>query len=240
VNNVRIEAPAAPVSAFQISDNSICAGSCVSFNNTSTGGTTYSWDFGNSTTSTLTNPATICYDNPGTYQITMVACNATGCDTSYSAVTVSAAPDNGLLYMNGQISSLQTNALYQWLLCPSLTIIPGATSVNFTPPINGEYAVIVTLANGCSDTSDCVSVGDLSIGEFDNNAVKVYPNPTDGHLRILLPMDEVSVRVMDQNGRELIRDTIYSNELIEWNLESGIYFLLFDELDLKPVRVVVN
>jgi hypothetical protein len=142
--------------------------------------------------------------------------------------------------MNGQISSLQTNALYQWLLCPSLTIIPGATSVNFTPPINGEYAVIVTLANGCSDTSDCVSVGDLSIGEFDNNAVKVYPNPTDGHLRILLPMDEVSVRVMDQNGRELIRDTIYSNELIEWNLESGIYFLLFDELDLKPVRVVVN
>ena len=240
VNNVRIEAPAAPVSAFQISDNSICAGSCVSFNNTSTGGTTYSWDFGNSTTSTLTNPATICYDNPGTYQITMVACNATGCDTSYSAITVSAAPDNGLLYMNGQISSLQTNALYQWLLCPSLTIIPGATSVNFTPPINGEYAVIVTLANGCSDTSDCVSVGDLSIGEFDNNAVKVYPNPTDGHLRILLPMDEVSVRVMDQNGRELIRDTIYSNELIEWNLESGIYFLLFDELDLKPVRVVVN
>jgi hypothetical protein len=170
----------------------------------------------------------------------MVACNAIGCDTSYGVITVTAAPDNGLLYMNGQISSLQTNALYQWLLCPSLTIIPGATSVNFTPSINGEYAVIVTLANGCSDTSDCVSVGDLSVGEFEKDEALVYPNPTDGYLRFVLPVNEVSLTVLDQNGRELIRDVVYSNELVEWKLESGIYFVLFDDPYLKPVTVVVN
>jgi PKD repeat protein len=243
VNNIRIEAPAAPtppLASFQISDNSICAGSCINFSNTTVGGTTYAWDFGNTVNSTLQNPSNICYDSPGTYQVQMIACNATGCDTVSSAVTVFAAPNDGLLYMNGQISSLQTNALYQWLLCPSLTVIPGATSVNYTPTINGEYAVIVTLANGCSDTSQCVSVGDLSIGEFDYNAVQVYPNPSNGSLKFLMPYDEVSVRVMDQNGRELIRDNVHSNEIVHWNLESGIYFVTFDELSLKPVSVIIE
>jgi hypothetical protein len=142
--------------------------------------------------------------------------------------------------MNGQISSLQTNALYQWLLCPSLTIIPGATSVNFTPPINGEYAVIVTLANGCSDTSDCVSVGDLSIGEFDNNQAQVYPNPSDGSFIFVLPLHHADAIVTDNNGSVLLETKINSNEFIDWDLASGVYFVLFKELGLTPLRIVVR
>jgi hypothetical protein len=55
-----------------------------------------------------------------------------------------------------------------------------------------------------------------------------------------MPYDEVSVRVMDQNGRELIRDNVHSNEIVHWNLESGIYFVTFDELSLKPVSVIIE
>lgn len=243
VNNIRIEAPAAPqppAASFQISDNSICAGTCIDFSNTTVGGTTYAWDFGNAVVSTLTNPTNICYDLPGTYQVQLIACNANGCDTVSSAVTVFAAPNDGLLYMNGQISSLQTNALYQWLLCPSLTVIPGATSVNYTPTINGEYAVIVTLANGCSDTSQCVSVGDLSVDEFDNNLVQVYPNPSDGSFSFDMPISEAFIRVTDQNGRFLFKDNIKTNELLNWKLDSGVYFVIFEDLNILPIKIMVK
>ncbi len=243
VNNIRIEAPAAPqppAASFQISDNSICAGACIDFSNTTVGATTYVWDFGNAVASTIANPTNICYDSPGTYQVQLIACNATGCDTVSSAVTVFAAPNNGLLYMNGQISSLQTNALYQWLLCPSLTIIPGATSVNYTPPINGEYAVIVTLANGCSDTSQCVSVGDLSLGEFDNNMVQVYPNPSDGSLKFALPVIETQVYVIDNNGKLLVQELIRNEEMVHWNLDPGIYFVHFRDTVLTPIILIIE
>jgi PKD repeat protein len=243
VNNIRIEAPAAPqppAASFQISDNSICAGSCIDFSNTTLGGTTYAWNFGNAVASTLTNPTNICYDAPGTYQVQLIACNANGCDTTSGVVTVLAAPNNGLLYMNGQISSLQTNALYQWLLCPSLTIIPGASSVNFTPPINGEYAVIVTLANGCSDTSQCVLVGDLSLGEFDNNLVQVYPNPSDGSLKFELPVYEADALVIDNNGKVLIQELIRNEETVQWKLEPGIYFVQFKDTVLDPVKLIIE
>jgi PKD repeat protein len=243
VNNIRIEAPAAPqppAASFQISDNSICAGTCIDFNNTTVGGTTYAWDFGNAVASTLTNPTNICYDSPGTYQVQLIACNANGCDTTIGVVTVLAAPNNGLSYINGQITSLQTNALYQWLLCPSLTIIPGATSVNFTPPINGDYAVIVTLANGCSDTSQCVSVGDLSVDENINQEVKVYPNPSDGSVCFVLPISETVVRVIDQHGRFLFMDSIISGEEIKWALDEGLYFVIFDDLRTIPVKLLVK
>lgn len=240
VNNIRIEAPSAPLAAFQISDNTICAGNCIILTNQTSGATNYSWDFGNSTGSSAQNPGSACYDSPGTYQIQLVACNATGCDTSSTSVTVLAAPDNGLLYMNGEISSLQTNALYQWLLCPSLTIIPGATSVNFTPPINGEYAVIVTLANGCSDTSQCVLVDDLSFDEQSGLMVKVYPNPTRGELTFSLPEGLHQMRIVDGLGRVHLIKSVENNETLKTDLNPGLYLLIFEGLPIQPVEILIQ
>ncbi len=55
-----------------------CAGATVTFNNTTIGGTTYAWDFGNSATSTLTSP-TQSYTNAGTYSVKLTATNANNC-----------------------------------------------------------------------------------------------------------------------------------------------------------------
>jgi gliding motility-associated-like protein len=46
----------------------------VDFTNTSTGATSYSWDLGDGTTSTVTNPANI-YTEPGTYTVLLTAMN---------------------------------------------------------------------------------------------------------------------------------------------------------------------
>ena len=55
----------------------LCAPATITFNNLSTNGVNYAWNFGNGQTSTLTTP-TITYTNPGIYNVTLTAYNTTG------------------------------------------------------------------------------------------------------------------------------------------------------------------
>ncbi|MFM9945097.1 MAG: PKD domain-containing protein [Bacteroidia bacterium] len=58
--------------------NGVCAGGTVTFNNTTTGGSTYIWDFGDASTSTSTSP-THTYTAAGTYNVKLTANNANSC-----------------------------------------------------------------------------------------------------------------------------------------------------------------
>lgn len=74
----------APVAGFNYSVN----GSDVSFTNTSTGATSYYWDFGEVlATSTDENP-THTYLMPGTYTVMLVAMNDCGSDTIYQTIDI--------------------------------------------------------------------------------------------------------------------------------------------------------
>jgi len=66
----------APVTGF----SSSVAGNTVTFTNTSTGGGTYLWNFGDGNTSTLENP-THTYASPGTYTVTLTQTNS--CSSDY-------------------------------------------------------------------------------------------------------------------------------------------------------------
>jgi len=69
------------VANFTTSSTSVCQGSSVTYTNTSTGATTYSWSFpgGTPSTSTAANP-TVQYNTPGTYSVTLTASNASFSD----------------------------------------------------------------------------------------------------------------------------------------------------------------
>jgi PKD repeat protein len=72
--------------------NAACAGSTVTFNNTTTGGTTYAWDFGDATTSTLASPTKI-YATAGTYTVKLTATNANNCsDVLTKTIVIHANP----------------------------------------------------------------------------------------------------------------------------------------------------
>ena len=204
INNLKITTniPPNPQASFIVNNNQLCQNDCFTFSNTSSDATTYSWDFGNGNSSNIENPQPLCFNLPGQYVITLIACNNQGCDTTTQNVTVLPSPSTGLEFLNGQITSLQPNALYQWLLCPSLTIIPGATSVEYTPPINGQYAVIVTLANGCSDTSNCITINDLGVDEL-GEIHSLFPNPGNGTFKVETLLGELnSLTVLDLTGRK--------------------------------------
>lgn len=74
--NVAVRRPSADFS----SDTAVCPGEAVTFNNLSgNGANAYIWDFGDGTTSTLTNPTKV-YANSGNYTITLIAIqNPQGC-----------------------------------------------------------------------------------------------------------------------------------------------------------------
>lgn len=80
-STIIIHPPKAQISVAYSCTNKLQA----SFTNTSTGGTTYLWDFGDGTTSTLQNPPPHVYANYGTYTVTLTVTNLpSGCVSTHT------------------------------------------------------------------------------------------------------------------------------------------------------------
>ena len=79
-----------PNANFTVTANGCSLPVNVSFNNTTTGATSYAWNFGNTQTSTLQSPAAVNYTSAGTYNVTLIATNSFGCkDTLIKPIVVS-------------------------------------------------------------------------------------------------------------------------------------------------------
>lgn len=119
VDDIQITIPSAgapPVANFSTPTTTICEGSCINFTNTSTfiAGATFAWDFGDGQSSTLQNPTNICYNNAGTFTVSLVVTDANGTDTetktNYIVVNapVTAGADNTGSVCNNTTLSLPT------------------------------------------------------------------------------------------------------------------------------------
>lgn len=171
-----------PTVQFAASDSSVgCPPRTVSFTNLSTpnvtGGVTYSWDFGDGTTSTAINP-THTYTQQGSFAVTLVVTNSSGCTKVLSKpnyIQMTAKPTAGFTATNTGscfaplVTSFSNTSVgatsYQW------NFGDGATSTQASPTHTynaaGSYTVrlIATSAAGCSDTLTIPSF--VSIGNLD-------------------------------------------------------------------------
>lgn len=130
---------------------------------------------------------------------------------------------------NTIVSNIIEHATYQWLDCDNnFAAIPGATNATFSPINNGSYALEVNF-NGCTDTSDCISVSTIGLGEINETyGIHCYPNPTKDHLTISRSGDEtMNISLLDMNGKYLQGWEKQSEEftLNLSHLSSGIYTL---------------
>ncbi len=81
-----------PTAAFTLLYQQLCGPVRVSLANTTTGGaTSYAWDFGDGSTSSLASPTPHTYATPGVYELRLVAQNAFGRDTIRQRVAVATA-----------------------------------------------------------------------------------------------------------------------------------------------------
>lgn len=154
VDNINLNGTVAaplPEASFTASTTTLCSGNAVTFTNTSTNGTSYSWTFAGGTpaTSTATNPI-VTYATPGTYNVTLTATNATGSDTETitGMITVTGAPA-----APGAITGLNTACSNQTGVAYSIAAVGGATSYTWTVPAGA------TITSGQGTTAVAVNFG---------------------------------------------------------------------------------
>ena len=171
LDNVNITGVAAvtPVASYTVASSTICAGSMVTFSNTSTGSpTTYTWTFagGNPAVSYSVNPV-VTYTAAGTYTVTLTASNSNGSNTTSGTMTVVALPSltviaNPSTVCSGSTVNLSASgaSTYTWSANAGSATTP---TVNVNPVINTTYTV--TGSGGVCVASKAISV-------------TVTPNPT--------------------------------------------------------------
>jgi gliding motility-associated-like protein len=177
-----------PVADFTASKNTGCSPLMVKFTNTSTGATTYSWNFGNGNTSTFANPSA-SFINPGTYTVSLTATGANGSNTITKDIRVWANPKaaftagkaGGCVNDSICFSDLSTPgsvAVSQW----SWDFGDGNNSSAQYPPCNRytfsdvfKVTLVVTDGNGCQST--LVKPGYITISDF---TVQFTQNKTTG------------------------------------------------------------
>lgn len=161
-----------------------------------------------------------------------------GCDSVLRINLTVTVIDTGVTNSNNILSSNQVGAVYQWLDCGnSNSPIGGATAINYTVSANGSYAVSVTY-NGCTDTSACVNILNVSTAEAYPMLEKivVFPNPFDDKLIITnLPYDKCEVSVVNTIGEVVVNTftTVNNVEIKLDGLGKGIYFLLIETEELR-------
>ncbi|MFN4083380.1 MAG: PKD domain-containing protein [Bacteroidia bacterium] len=139
-------------------DFSTGCGTTVSYNNLSTGATTYNWNFGDANTSTLVNP-THTYASAGWYFTTLTATASNGCSASISKSVVpsgGAAPVAAFTYSTNPCSNAitftsTTQSTLNWDFGDGNTAT--GNTVTHSYATSGTYDVmLVAGVGGCADT----------------------------------------------------------------------------------------
>lgn len=181
-------------------------------------------------------------NNSATFTILGGAVN--GCD-SLVTLNLTVIEVNATVSLDGNtLSAGAMNAGYQWLDCNSgNSPIAGQTEQSFTPQITGSYAVEV-VQNGCSATSECLSVTVVGIEDFaQGEDFSIFPNPTNGLFTISWKTaQQVTMQINNALGQKFTdTHTPFGTSIdVQLELPAGIYFVtLFDENNSKTFKRLV-
>ncbi|MFT5859722.1 MAG: gliding motility-associated-like protein [Flavobacteriaceae bacterium] len=169
-----------PIAGFTTLGNGCTVPFDVTFTNTSdTGaGITYAWDFGNTQTSALENPAAVTYSTAGTFTVVLVVTNTiTGCINSFSQnIVVSdfsasmVAPITACVGTPVSFADASTVGSNSW----AWTFGDGGSSAQQNPTYTysapGTYTITLNAQNttsGCSDVvTQSITINPLPVPTF--------------------------------------------------------------------------
>ncbi|MCX6276457.1 MAG: PKD domain-containing protein [Bacteroidetes bacterium] len=223
-----------PPQAWLTAPNMLCPGTCTSFNNFSLYATSYQWTFNGATTvaSTDENPQNICYNNPGSYDVSLIATNINGSDTILltNYITVYPYPSPQSIIQNGDtLFALQGAQTYQWFY--NGIAISGATDYYYPASQSGDYNVVCTDENGCEVEAAIFNV--LAGTLYPNNNLDrwiLFPNPVVDFLSIPKNINRESTGISIYNliGEKIISKQDDGSGFIDCNsLPGGTYMIEF-------------
>ncbi|GAB5537979.1 MAG: hypothetical protein Salg2KO_00820 [Salibacteraceae bacterium] len=155
--------------------------------------------------------------------------NAVGCDSIVTLYLTIDTVDINVDKSGKTLTSLATNATYQWINCKNNEQVIGENDSTYKPEETGSYAVVIT-QNGCVDTSDCFNVTIAGLNDHSNyEGLTLYPNPTSGLITIYIDQvyEAVSIIVTGADGRLIHSMESVSSKNIELELDGfpGLYLV---------------
>jgi len=237
-----------PKANFSATD--VCAGDQVVFVNNTTwpqGDITYTWDFGDNTTSTNSDPSKL-YNiiQTTSYNVTLYAYIAGGCaDSITQRVTINeaprtcdfqATPDYGFSYYGikaepvnaSGVAGGQNNVDYTWVFAGGGTMKSkdANAAVKYDLQSDGEYtvtmkAVVRQTGCECSKTKKVV-MNRAAVKDLQEVGVAVYPNPTAGDIKVATSETfgaNITVNVMSIEGKMVSSRTVANEGVMSLNTD---------------------
>jgi gliding motility-associated-like protein len=149
------------------------------FNIPDTSLVSWNWNFGNGTTSTLQNPLAQTYSTAGSYTVTAIATNSSGCkDTTTKSVTIHALPTVTLppnitipAGTTTTIPASYSGNMTSYVWAPSTFLnCTSCPRPDATPSYDIKYTVTFT------DSNNCVNKGSIVIKTQCKNSNVFIPN----------------------------------------------------------------
>jgi len=218
----------------------VCPGTCIDFTNLSIGAVSYQWLFpgGLPAMSTDVNPSGICYNNPGSYDVTLIATGPGGTDTLtiVNYITVYPyPPPQGIQQSGDTLFANQGAVTYQWYF--NGNIIGGATDYYYVAPQSGDYNVVCTDSNDCEVEAAIFDVLAFTESLDESQALTIFPNPAINKLTIysrqytINSMDIYNVLgekiliVQLQSRRSSNSAAVYETTMDISGLSEGMYYM---------------
>lgn len=154
-----------------------------------------------------------------------------GCSSNRIPLTVIVNPFPPAPTISQNFNSLmtQTASSYQWYL--NGVPIAGGNTQNIIITQTGSYTVVITDINGCSSISAPYIVTTIGLTEISGSEIKIYPNPANDKLYLVLNKDNNSffkLQLFDLAGKEVLHEGITGKEklMIDLkNISAGAYLL---------------
>jgi hypothetical protein len=142
--------------------------------------------------------------------------------TQNQTVTISPV-DVSVMVSGNTISAVNTTAdSYQWVDCANGNTPVGANSASFTPTVDGNYAVEITVGN-CTETSICTLIQGVGLNEIGKNGFVIYPNPVLDQVTIETEFEVSEVEIYSVAGELVLADK--KKTLDVYFLAPGIYIV---------------
>ncbi len=230
----------APVASYAVDDQNGCAPHGAQFTDMSNpGGSAWNWNFGDGASSTAQNPLHT-YTTEGLYDVTLIVTTAAGCDDTlfynnfievYDQPVAQLSADPTITSIVDPVINFSSNSTgvndWQW------SFGDGGTSTS-PPDVSHEYTndglfnviLIVTSANGCSDTA-MIQVQVIAEPSFYNVITPDGNGQND--VFTILNAERINNRLVVFNrwGKKVFEAENYANTWDGDNLADGTYYYIF-------------
>ncbi|MGB1032347.1 MAG: T9SS type A sorting domain-containing protein, partial [Flavobacteriales bacterium] len=197
----------------------------------------YSWEYDENLAENSTGSIDMEILESGIYPVLITLSNPLCTAEIETVATIATLPSNQLDFNNGELMA-QEGVLYTWFLNGEL--IEGANDQSLMPAEPGEYTVVVTNMNGCSQVSEVIVVAP-SVNESDEIDFLMFPNPATNEVVLDLPNGTWNIRILNSIGELLVDEQTVSNTLkVDLSaLSAGLYHVSINNKEVKLIKKLV-